>query len=127
MGILRLAATVSAQRQAAGAQQVELEVAKREESAAARDREVQRKRRTVAILGAQSASAAAKGVSLSGSVANISIVDAKRASEESMIDDVSTRARIDALSRRSRSIGRLQKLRSAATIFKAAEDAAKRG
>jgi hypothetical protein len=130
MGILALATTaltVSAQRKAAGAQQVELEIAKREESSAARDREVQRKRRITAILGAQSADAAAKGISLSGSVANISIEDARRASEESMIDDVSTRARIDALSRRSRSIGRLQKLRSATTIFKAAEDAIKRG
>lgn len=130
MGLLTLASvglTIAAQRQAAGAQQVELEIAQREESAASRDREVLRKRRTVAILGAQSADATAKGIALSGSVANISLVDARRASEESLIDDVNTRARIDALSRRSRSIGRLQKLQSGITIFKAAEREIRRG
>ena len=121
------AASVGATRQAAGAQQVELEIAKREEAAGARDREVQRRRRITAILGAQAAQAAASGVQLSGSVANISIVDAKRASEESLIDDVNTRARINALSRRSRSVGRIARLRSATTIFNAAERIAARG
>lgn len=118
---------IAAQRQAAGAQQAELAVAKREEAAAARDREVKRKRRISAILGAQAAQAAAGGTQLSGSVANISIVDAKRASEESLIDDVNTRARINALSRKSRSIGRLAKLQHGITIFKAAERAMARG
>lgn len=127
MGIFRLASEVAGIRQSAGAQQVELDIAKREEASAGRDREVQRKRRLAAILGAQAADAAAKGVALSGSVANISIVDAKRASEESLIDDVNTAARISALSRRRRSIGRLAKLRTATTIFKAVEDVAKRG
>ncbi len=129
MGLLALATvglTIAADRQKEKAQQVELAIAQREETAAARDREVQRGRRINAILGAQSADAAARGVQLSGSVANISLVDAKRASEESLIDDVNTRGRIDALSRRSRSIRRLRKIDTAATIFKAAEKAIKR-
>ncbi len=121
------ALTVAAQRQAAGAQQVELDIAKREESAGARDREVQRKRRITAILGAQSADAAAKGIALSGSVANISLVDAKRASEESLIDDVNTRARISALSRRSRSIRRLSNIKTGVTILGGIERAISRG
>lgn len=118
---------IAAQRQAAGAQQVELEIAKREESAGARDREVQRKRRITAILGAQSADAAAKGIALSGSVANISLVDAKRASEESLIDDVNTRSRIAALSRRIRSIRRLSTVKTGITILQDVERAAARG
>ena len=118
---------IAAQRTAANAQQVELEIAKREESAAGRDREVQRKRRIAAILGAQSADAAAKGIALSGSVANISLVDAERASEESLIDDVNVRSRMAALSRRSRSIRRLSNIKTGITILKAGEDAAKRG
>lgn len=121
------AASVSATRQAAGAKQVELNIAKREEASGSRDREIQRKRRIAAILGAQAADAAAKGIALSGSVANISIVDAKRASEDSLIDDVNTRARISALSRRSRSIGRIANLRSATTILGAGERIAARG
>ena len=119
--------TVAVTRKAAGAQQVELDIAKREEASGARDREVQRKRRIVAILGAQAAAAAAKGVALSGSVANISIQDAKLASEDSLIDDVNTRARISALSRRSRSVGRLANLRTATTILGAGERHVARG
>ena len=118
---------IAAQRKEAGAKQVELEIAKRQEASASRDREVQRKQRITAILGAQAANAAAKGIALSGSVANISLEDARRASRESLIDDVNTAGRISALSRRSRSIGRLQKLRTAVTIFKAAEDVVARG
>ena len=118
---------IAAQRKEAGAKQVELEIAKRQEASASRDRQVQRKQRITAILGAQAANAAAKGIALSGSVANISLEDAKRASRESLIDDVNTTARISALSRRGRSIGRLQKLRTAVTIFKAAEDVVARG
>ena len=113
---------IAAQRQEARAQTIELEIAKREEASASRDREVQRKQRIAAILGAQAADAAAKGVALSGSVANISLEDAKRASRESLIDDVNTSARISALSRRSRSIRRLQKFRTAITIFKFGEE-----
>ena len=118
---------IAADRQVAGAKQVELEITKRQEASASRDREIQRKQRLAAILGAQSADAAAKGIALSGSVANISLEDARRASRESLIDDVNTAGRISALSRRSRSIGRLQKVRTALTIFKAAERLVVRG
>ena len=114
-------------RAEAGAKQVELEISKRQEASASRDREIQRKQRIAAILGAQSADAAAKGIALSGSVANISIEDARRASRESLIDDVNTTARISALSRRSRSIKRLAKFRTAITIFKFGEEVAARG
>ena len=118
---------IAAQRKEAGAKQVELEIAKRQEASASRDRQVQRKQRITAILGAQAANAAAKGIALSGSVANISLEDAKRASRESLIDDVNTTARISALSRRSRSIRRLTNIRTAVTIFKAVERVAARG
>lgn len=118
---------VRAQRQAAGAQQVELDIASRQEAAGARDREVKRRRRLVAILGAQAADAAARGLSMEGSVANISIEDAKRASEDSLIDDVNTRARINSLVRRRNTVGRLANLRSATTILGAAERVAGTG
>jgi hypothetical protein len=108
---------VHSQRQAAGAQQVELDVAKRQEATAMRDREVQRKRRISAILGEQSARAAAGGTAMSGSVANISITDAKRAGEESQIDDMNTRASIRAMSRQSKTVGRLANYRSATSIL----------
>ena len=64
---------IAAQRQEARAQTIELEIAKREEASASRDREVQRKQRIAAILGAQAADAAANGVALSGPGANISL------------------------------------------------------
>lgn len=127
MGVFNTALKVIAQGQAGAAQRVELEVAKREEAAGARDREVQRKRRITAILGAQAADAAAKGVELSGSVGNISLVDAQRASEESLIDDVNTKSRMAALTRRSRSIRRLTKLKQGITILSDAERMISRG
>ena len=107
----------SAQIQESGAKEVELELAKRDESSSARDREVQRKRRIAAIIGSQAAGAAAKGLQLSGSVANISIVDAKRAGEERFIDEVNTRSRINALSRHQRSIRRVSTVRGAGSIL----------
>lgn len=113
--------TVAAQRKAAGARSVELEVAQRQEASAARDREVLRKRRLHAILGSQRAAAAASGLAMSGSVANISLTDARRASEESLIDDVNTRARIDALKRNRSTISRMSRLRTSTTILGAAE------
>lgn len=121
------ALTVNAQQQAGAAQRAELQVQKREEAAGARDREVLRKRRITAILGAQAADAAAKGVALSGSVGNISLVDAKRSAEEGLIDDVNTKSRIAALSRRSRSIRRLTNLKSGITILGAGSSIAGRG
>lgn len=124
---LSTGAQVFTQRQAAGAQEVELELAKREEAAAARDREVQRKRRLNAILGEQAAAAAAGGVAMSGSVANISITDAKRAAEESFIDDTMTRSRIAQLDRRRRTVSRLGTLRNATTILGAGTRMAERG
>lgn len=117
---LAVGATVYEQQQAAGAQQVELDMAKRQESAAAQDRELQRKRRLSAIIGAQTAAAAAQGLELSGSVANITLIDAKRAGEDSQVDRVNTQWRLDSLTRQRRTIGRLANARSAATIFNAA-------
>ena len=125
--VVTTALTIAAQRNAAAAEKIELKIAGREEASAARDREILRRRRTATILGKQSADAAAKGIQSMGSVANISIVDAERAREESLIDRVNTGGRIDALNRRSRSVGRLQKIRTATTIFKAVEDTRERG
>lgn len=124
---LTAGASIYAQRQAAGAQEVEMELAQRQESQAARDREVQRKRRVVALLGSQAASAAAAGVAQSGSVGNISLVDAKRAAEDSMVDDLNTRQRIDALRRRRNTIDRLSRVRTATTILGAGERLYSRG
>lgn len=119
--------SVHAQRQATGAREVELELAQREEAAAARDREVLRKRRLVAILGEQAAAAAAGGVAMSGSVANISITDAQRAAEESFIDETMTRSRIAQLGRRRSTVSRLGRLRTATTILGAGTRMAERG
>lgn len=124
---LTAAGAVYSQRQAAGAQEVELQMQKRGEASAAQDREIQRKRRLNAILGTQAAEAAAGGLSMSGSVANISITDAKRASEESMIDSVASRQRIDALSRQQRTIRRASNVRTASTILGAAGAAGRIG
>ena len=118
---------VAAIRQEAGAKRVELNIAKRQERSSALDREVLRKRRSAAILGAQTAEAAAKGVQLSGSVANISLVDAKRAAEESQIDRINTAGRISALSRRSKSIRRAARIKIATSIIGDFERAATRG
>lgn len=120
-------AAVATQRKASGAQEVELELAQRKETQGARDREVARRRRLAAILGSQSAVAAASGVAMSGSVANISLTDAQRAAEDSLTDDVNTRTRIDALKRQRSTISRLSKFRSATTILGAAERHLARG
>lgn len=125
--VLSTAGAIQQTRVAAGAQEVELENQKRKEAAGARDREIQRKRRTAAIIGAQAANAAAKGVQLAGSVANISIEDAKRASEESLVDEVNTRTKINALSRRQRTVGRLANINTATSIFKTGARIAERG
>jgi hypothetical protein len=124
---LTAAGAVYSQRQAAGAQEVELQMQKRGEATAAQDREIQRKRRLNAILGTQAAEAAAGGLSMSGSVANISLTDARRASEESMIDSVASRQRIDALSRQQRTVRRLSNVRTASTLLNAASSAGRIG
>lgn len=115
--------TVSENRRAAGAQQVELDLAKRDEQAQALDREVQRKRRFNAILGSQNAAAAASGVMNSGSVANISLADATLEREDAAIDRNNTANRIDAYSRNRASIGRASNARTATTILGAATSA----
>ena len=124
MGTFLKVAALSHESQA---KRTELAIAKRQEKAAALDREVVRKRRSAAILGAQTAEAAAKGLQLSGSVANISIVDAKRAAEESQIDRINTSGRISALSRRAKSIKRATRIKIGATIIGDFERAAARG
>lgn len=119
---LTAAGAVYANRQATGAQEVELEMQKRGERQAATDREIQRKQRLNAILGAQSAEAAAAGLSMEGSVANISIADARQAGRDSFVDEVNTRGRIDALTRQRKTITRLGNIRTATTILNAAGD-----
>ena len=118
---------VAAISQESRAKRSELAIAKRQEKAAALDREVVRKRRSAAILGTQAAEAAAKGVQLSGSIANISLTDAKRAAEESQIDRINTAARVSALSRRAKTIRRAARIKIATTIMGDVERAAARG
>ena len=100
------------------AKKFELQVAEREEASAARTREVERRERVRTIIGAQAADAAARGLQLTGSVANISIVDAQRAADESQIDQTNTRARIKALRRRGNTISRVSNIRAGGTILR---------
>lgn len=117
------AVAVYSARESAAYQQAELDVAARQEGRAAQEREVARKRRLAAILGSQSAAAAASGLAMSGSVANISLTDAQRAGEDSLTDDVNTRQRIDALRRQRHTIGRMSNIRTATSIMGGAERA----
>lgn len=110
----------SAQVKAAGAQQVELDLAARQEKLAATDREVQRKRRLNAVLGTQAAQAAASGVAFSGSVANVSVSDAEQASVDRLVDRSNTRIVIDSINRRRKSIGRAGALSAATSILSTA-------
>ncbi|HVJ22326.1 MAG TPA: hypothetical protein VM756_00155 [Burkholderiales bacterium] len=118
---------VAAQRSAANAQQVQLTLQQRQEKAAATDRDVQRQRRLNAILGAQNAAIAASGIVNSGSVANVSLIDAKRAAEDSQVDRINTSAKITALRTESKAIRRVSNIQSAATLFQAAGRAYDRG
>lgn len=120
-------AEVYANKEAASAQRTELEMAMRQERAAATDREVQRQRRLAAILGSQHAAAAASGVAASGSIANISAVDARRAAEDSLVDRVNTGSKIRAMRAQSRSIKRVSNIRAVGTILKAGQKIADRG
>lgn len=119
--------SVVAQQSASNAEQAQLDLQKRQEKGAAADREVQRQRRLNAILGSQNAAIAASGVVNQGSIANVSLVDAKRAAEDSNVDRINTSSRIIALSEKSRSIKRVANIQSAATIFQAAGRAYDRG
>lgn len=118
---------VAAQRSSANAQQVQLTLQQRQEKAAATDRDVQRQRRLNAILGAQNAAVAASGIVNSGSVANVSLVDARRAAEDSQVDRINTSAKITALRTESKAIRRVANIQGAATIFQAAGRAYDRG
>lgn len=109
------------QQTSAKAQQVQLDLQKRQEKAAATDREVQRQRRLNAILGAQNAQIAASGVVNSGSVANVSMIDAKRAAEDSLVDRVNTSTKIAALTSESRAIRKVANIQSAGTILSAGQ------
>jgi hypothetical protein len=110
----------AAQKSSSNAQQTQLLLEKRQEQAAAQDREVQRMRRLNAILGSQNAAIAASGVVNSGSIANVSITDAKRASEDSQVDRVNTSARIIAIDTNRRAIRKAGDLQAAGTILSAA-------
>lgn len=112
---------VQANNQAADEKKAELVSQSQQEKAAAIDRELQRKRRLSAILGAQAAEAAASGLAMSGSVANISINDAKIGTEDNIIDAGNTRARINSYDRTSRSIGKIASYQNAGTIMSGAE------
>lgn len=130
MGWVALAGAVlsaAAQKSAANAQQVQLNLQQRQEKAAATDREVQRQRRLNAILGAQNAAIAASGVVNQGSVANVSLVDARRAHEDSQVDRINTSTRITALRTESSAIRRTSNIQAAATIFQGASRAYNRG
>jgi len=120
-------ASIAANRQEAGAKQVELDIAAREEKTAVKDRAIQRKRRINAVLGSQNALAAAKGIQLMGSVANISLVDAERSAEDSRIDELNTSSRLRSMKRQRKSIGRISRLRTATTILKTGASIANRG
>lgn len=109
-----------AQISASNAQQGQLLLEKRQEQAAAQDRELQRQRRLNAILGAQNAAIAASGVANSGSVANVSLVDAKRAAEDSQVDRVNTSSRIIALDTNRRAIRKAGQIQAAGTLLSAA-------
>lgn len=119
--------SAGAQISASNAQQAQLKLEKRQEESAARDREVQRQRRLNAILGAQNAAIAASGVVNSGSVANVSLVDAKRASEDSQVDRINTRSRIIALDANRRAIRKVGQLQAAGTLLSAASRYGQRG
>lgn len=108
---------------AAQAENAQLKLQQRQEEQAATDREVQRQRRLNAILGYQSASAAAAGVSMSGSIANLSIVDARRAAEDSLVDRISTGQRISALQMARRSNSQAAAFKVGGTILSAAASA----
>lgn len=120
-------AEIWANKQSASAQRTQLEMQMRQERAAASDREVQRQRRLNAILGSQNAAAAASGVAASGSVANISYVDARRAAEDSLVDRVNTTSKISAMRAESRSIRKISNIKAAGTILRAADSHRKRG
>jgi hypothetical protein len=107
----------------AQAENAQLKVVQRQEEQAATDREVQRQRRLNAILGSQAASVAASGVALSGSVANLSIVDARRAAEDSLVDQISTGQRITALQMQRRSNTQGARIKVAGTILSTAASA----
>lgn len=119
--------SAAAQKSSANAQQVQLDLQKRQENAAATDREVQRQRRLNAILGAQNAAIAASGVVNQGSIANVSLLDARRAAEDSQVDRINTSTRITALRTESSAIRRTSNIQAAATIFNAAGRAYQRG
>lgn len=130
MGWFALAGAVlsaAAQSSSANAQQAQLTLQQRQEKQAATDRDVQRQRRLNAILGAQTAAISAAGIVNSGSVANVSLVDARRAAEDSQVDQINTSTRISALRTESRAIRRVSQIRGAATIFGAANRAYQRG
>jgi len=122
VGVLAAGTVLSASAgvKAAGAQQVELDLAARQEKLGASEREVARKNRLNAVLGAQAAEAAAMGVGFSGSVANVSISDARQASIDRLIDRSNTRITIDANRRRRSSIGKTANLRAAGGILSTA-------
>lgn len=123
MGWVALAGAVlsaAAQKSSANAQVVQMNLEKRQEAAAATDREVQRARRLNAILGAQNAEIAASGVVNQGSIANVSLTDARRAAEDSQVDRINTSTRITAINTNSRAIRRTSNVQAAATIFSAA-------
>jgi hypothetical protein len=112
------------QRRAGALMEIEHKEQAQQETDAARDREIERRRRLVSALAAQNAEAGALGAAPGvGSRAAVAIADAKRASYENLADRASTNRRAITLRTGGREARKQGNLQAGATLLSSAAGA----
>ena len=113
------------QREAAKAQEIELEQQAEQEKIAAESRELQRRQQLNKVLSANMVSQAMSGVEGEGTPSSIALESAKQASISEGIESLSDRLRQSQLKRQARNVMRAGNIQAASTLLSSATDAAR--
>lgn len=99
----------------------------RQEEMAAKDREIQRRRRLVAALASQNARAGASNIRNTGSVANIGLEDVRQADLDTTTDRAMTSARVGALTQEASAARRYGLMSGTSSLLDYGYSKARRG
>lgn len=121
------AVTAYSQKQAAEAQEIELEQQAEQERISAESRELQRRQRLNKVLAANVVSQAAGGITGEGTPQSIALESAKQASVSEGINNLSDRLKQAQLKRRAKNVSSLGTTQAASTLLNSVASASKLG
>lgn len=125
--LLATAASANQQRNAAKAQEIELEVAAEQEELSAEAKELGRRQRLNKVLSSNIVAQVTSGTTGEGTPQSIALANAKTASASEGLEGLSSRLRQAQLRRRAASVGKQGDLQAASTLLKGGVQAAQLG